>query len=527
MIVRNTRKGKNMNQNAITKIGRISLLFLLVVPVLVTTQKGWAQVRGKQHAHYKIIDTGSFGGPNSHMNLGAHILNNNGMLTGFADTAEPDPYAPDGCWDGDCLVAHTFRWSHGELTELGVVDGGPNSESNWLSENGLIAGDSQNGLLDPLVGFWQIRGVLWRGDETIDVGTLGGGYNSLARGVNTNGVVVGLSTTLVSDSNAMIMSFGLPYAFQTRAFRWKNGHIQDLGTLGGPDAMALGVNESGQIFGNSYTSFDASPVCGNPDFGFDALTTGAFLWQNGKMTNLGSLGGTCTNAIAINNRGQVIGYSFLAGDEVFHPFRWERGKLVDLGTLGGNQGVAQHLNESGDIVGWESLAGNEDIIHATLWSRGQITDLGAFEPDQCSVPFAINSRKQVVGLVSLNCDLNDDPSLRAFLWEPGSPMLDLNTLISPSLGIQLRNVATINDRGEMAAVAFFPDGNHRPVLLIPCDENDRESCLDSSSAIPSIKAPVSSTPRALTSSHLKSESIPMNLRARLAGIDKTRVHTPR
>jgi hypothetical protein len=129
MIVRNTRKGKNMNQNAITKIGRISLLFLLVVPVLVTTQKGWAQVSGKHHAHYKVIDTGSFGGPSSHLTLGAHILNNNGTFTGYADTTEPDPYAPDECWDGNCLVAHAFRWSHGKLTELGVVDSGPHEPS--------------------------------------------------------------------------------------------------------------------------------------------------------------------------------------------------------------------------------------------------------------------------------------------------------------------------------------------------------------------------------------------------------------
>jgi len=485
-----------------------------------------AQVRPR----YKVIDTGTFGGPSSHLTLGAHILNNNGTFTGYADTTEPDPYAPDECWDGNCLVAHTFRWSRGKLTELGVVGVGPNSESNWLSENGLIAGDSQNGLLDPLVGFWQIRGVLWRGNETIEVGTLGDGYNSLARGVNTNGVVVGLSTTLVADPNAMIMSFGLPYAFQTRAFRWKNGHIQDLGTLGGLDAMALGVNESGQIFGNSYTSSDPSPVCGNPDFGFDSLTTGAFLWQNGKMTNLGSLGGTCTNAITINNRGQVVGYSFLAGDAVFHPFLWERGKLVDLGTLGGNQGVAQRLNEAGDIAGWESLAGNEDVIHATLWSHGQITDLGAIEPDQCSVPFAINSRKQVVGFVSPNCDfINEDSPLSAFLWEPGQPMVDLNTLISPSLGIQLRNAVNINDRGEMAVVALFPDGNRRPVLLIPCAENDREGCLDSPSlsAVPSIKATFSSAPRSLTSSDLKSESVSRKLRAQLPGSVGTRVRTPR
>jgi hypothetical protein len=83
------------------------------------------------------------------------------MFTGFADTPQPDPYAPDGCWDGDGLVAHVSLWKNGELSDLGVLDAGPNSESNWLSENGLIAGDSQNGLLDPLVGAWQIRGVLW------------------------------------------------------------------------------------------------------------------------------------------------------------------------------------------------------------------------------------------------------------------------------------------------------------------------------------------------------------------------------
>ena len=59
-------------------------------------------------------------------------------------------------------------------------------------------------------------------------------------------------------------------------------------------------------------------------------------------------------------------------------------------------------------------------------------------------------------------------------------MVDLNTLISPGLGIQLRNVATINDRGEMAAVAAFANGDRRPVILIPCDDHDdnAEDCQD-------------------------------------------------
>ena len=188
-----------MNKNPISAIGGISLLAALIVAILLTAQEGLAQVSSKHHTRYKVIDTGTFGGPNGHMSLGAHILNNNGTFTGFADTSTPDPYAPDGCWDGDCLVA--------------VLAGGPNNESNWMSANGLIAGDSQDGLLDPLTGGWEIRGVLWKDGNIIDLGTLECGYESLARGVNSAGEVAGLSTTLVPDPNAMIFYFGLPFPF--------------------------------------------------------------------------------------------------------------------------------------------------------------------------------------------------------------------------------------------------------------------------------------------------------------------------
>lgn len=468
--------GGNTMKLVFSKVGSLVLLgFCALGPQLLGQVRNEA-ARLKHHTRYRVVDTGSFGGPNSHMSLGTPILNNQGMFTGFADTNVPDPYAPGGCWDGDCLVAHTSLWQNGKLTDLGSLEGGPNSESNWISENGQIAGDSQNGLLDPFGG-WQIHGVVWKQGQIFDVGTLRGGYDSLARAVNNDGVVVGLSTTLVPDLHSMIMDFGLPFEFQTRAYRWKNGVLKDLGTLGGPDAMALGINERGQIVGNSYVDFEKSPGCGT-------LTTGAFIWEKGKMHNLGSLGGTCTEVplttTAINNRGQVIGASFLPGDQVFHPFLWERDNLVDLGTLGGNFGYAVTLNQLGDVVGWQTRPGNDNVIHATLWSSGKITDLGALGPGQCSTPFAINGRKQVVG-TSGACDFND-PSLRAFIWEPGGQMVDLNTLISPNLGLQLRNVAAINEGGEMAVVAVFSNGDHRPVLLIPCSDLDldNEGCKDMS-----------------------------------------------
>ena len=305
-----------------------------------------------------------------------------------------------------------------------------------------------------MLGGPQGRGVLWgmwgRDGSIVILGTLGG-TQSLAGAINNNGQIIGVAANTNPDPNSL---FG--WATETRGFIWEKGVMRDLGTLGGSDASPSFINERRQVTGVSYVDSTLAPDLCGLDFHFP-IVTHPFFWQNGAMVD--------------------IGYSFLAGDETYHPFRWRQGKLIDLGTLGGTFGAATQLNEAGDIAGVESLAGNDNVIHATLWSRGQITDLGAFTPDQCSVSLGINSRKQVVGTVALGCDFNDDPSLRAFLWEPSGQMLDINTLISSSLGIQLRNATAINDRGEMTAVAWFADGSHRQVLLVPCNvQRTGEDC---------------------------------------------------
>src|SRR5215831_12650994 len=424
----------------------IALLFaLLTVPV--TAQKQPPTQERKIGHRYRFVDLGTFGGPTAYY-YGSdrisqvQVLNNRGMATGYASTSMPDPY-PDFCWDGDCFLAHAFLWENGSMTDLGALVDGVNSDARWITSNGLISGDSENGELDPLSpGFPEIRAVLWKNGRIINLGTLDGGYESVAHAVNTKGQVVGLSLNTIPDPNSIIGSFyGVGFQ-QTRAFLWQNGVMQDLGTLGtGTNAVALLINERGQVAGDSYTSTDPSPSCHYSNNVFP-LTTGGFLWEKGKMIDLGGLGGTCTLVSGLNNRGQVIGFSNLGGDEVFHAFRWDRAaepRLRDLGPLGGSFSTARAMNEAGDAVGDSALSGDQ-VTHATLWGHSSITDLGAVGTDQCSTGYSVNSSDQVVGISGPDCGFAE---ANAFLWERGGPMIDLNAFVPPSSDLHLRAGATI------------------------------------------------------------------------------------
>ena len=435
---------------------------------LVAQEQPTAAADRKPHRYRMVFLPGTFGGPDNHILLFSHILNSKGAFAGWSDTLLPDPFP--NCWDdGECIVARAFLFRNGQMTDLGALAPGFSSDTNWISPNGLVSGEAQTGqAADPSIGGWTMHGILWAHGRMIDVGTLDGGPISLTTGVNDAAEVSGFALNTVPDPFSM---FG---GNQTRAYRWKDGVMKDLGTLGGPDAMALRINQRGQIAGNSYINFDPSDLCG--------LRTGGFIWENGNMRDLGGFGGTCTMVSDMNDRGQVIGSSLLAGDQAQHPFLWEGGRLKDLGTSGGNIASPIAMNQTGDAVGFQTLPPDDAVIHAALWSNGQTHDLGALEPGGCSMAESVNSRRQVVGQNWTDC-IFDVTSLTAVISERGGPLVDLNTLIPPNSGVQLRNATNINDRGEIVVYATFPDGNKTLALLIPCNSDGPEAC--ENSALPS------------------------------------------
>jgi probable HAF family extracellular repeat protein len=457
-----------MRRHQQTGIAIFTLFAALAMPLGLAAQEEAAQAKKAQHHHYKLIDLGTFGGPQAYLpNLFLYdgfqirVLDNSGVVIGEADSPQPDPF-PNFCFT-DCFVSHTFRAEEGgELTDLGALPGGGSSAPFWMSRSGLIAGISQNGQTDPLVpGFPELRAVLWQNGGITDLGTLQGGYESWANAVNNKGEVAGMFTNTTPEPNSM---FGLGY--QTRAFFWQDGVMQDLGTLGGTDAWAFLINDRGQVVGWSYLSSVQNQGCWGA-FPTINIATGSFVWdkENG-MRNLGSLGGMCTTAMAINSRGQIAGISTFEGETAAHAFLWD-GSIHDLGgSFGGSSSQAFGINEAGEVVGFATLPG-DNTWHAALWSGiGNITDLGVIGGNfPCSSAHSINAKGQVVG------EAQDCPAFtfHSFLWEHGS-IFDLNDLIPPS-PLVLASAQTINDRGEIAGTAFDASFNGHAFLLIPCDDD--------------------------------------------------------
>jgi len=177
----------------------------------------------------------------------------------------------------------------------------------------------------------------------------------------------------------------------------------------------------------------------------------------------------------INDNGQVVGGSgtcatfntiYLYNLVTVHALLWEKGKATDLGNLGGKTGraggnIAYDINNQGQVVGNSDLAG-DTTFHAFVWTRRTgMQDLGTLSGDVASLSIGINDAGSVVG-ASLDANFN----LRAFLWEK-SVMTDLNTLIVGNSPLYLLSGCSINSRGEITGLGLTSTGEIHTYLATP------------------------------------------------------------
>jgi probable HAF family extracellular repeat protein len=292
----------------------------LLAPLLVTASTLWAQ-------SYVVTDIGALAGGTAigqKINLSGQAVGQSGKLYG--------------------VQTHAFFLDAGNLVDLGVLTGGDYSSAVDINTPGAIVGNSNTGV--------NVRAFLWDKSKGLqDLGTLSGDTGSRAFAINDGGQVVGYS----SGPNGVA------------AVSWKGKAVTSLGNLpGGNTSEAYGISLAGSIVGVASTSSGDKH---------------AVLWKNsGGIQDLGTLPGDMTSqANRINNPGDAVGSSTGPGgtSAVLWP---SGGSIQNLGTLGGDFSDALDLNDHGEVVG---TSGG----HAFYWSTSsnKMQDLNNLIPASSNV----------------------------------------------------------------------------------------------------------------------------------------------
>lgn len=206
----------------------------------------------------------------------------------------------------------------------------------------------------------------------------------------------------INDAGQIAGWADTPNGLDVHPFLYGDGVMTDLGTLGGSSGFVNAMNAAGQVVGLA--------SIGHVD-GHDVYH--AFLYGNGVMMDLGTLGGSTSEALDVNDAGEAVGYAYLADDGTHHAFLYSDGVMHDLGTLGGSYSTARAVNAAGQVVGDSAIAGDQ-AVHAFLYTDGAMIDLDT-TGGEGSTAVDINDAGDVVGSVATAEDFRE----HAFLYRDG------------------------------------------------------------------------------------------------------------
>jgi probable HAF family extracellular repeat protein len=325
------------------KNSSLALIATMAVSALALAVPGRAVAQDQQKSQnrpvlYTVVDLGTLGGSG----VTASSINERGWAVGAANLPHD-------------LNGHAFLWRDGRMADLGAL-GGLNSFAAVVKTNrGLIPGATETASHDPLSEdfcfFDQIntpptkptclicRGFVWRDGVMTPLPTLGGA-NGFANSVNNHGEVVGWAVTSTQDPNCV-----LPQVLDYEAVVWGPGtaDIRALPPLPGDKVSLAFANNDRLVAGYS-------GPCVPPS----ALIAGGrgVIWEQGHATLLPTLGGTITVTSEFNSQGQLTGNSTLKGDGFLHAFLWQKGVMTDLGVLRGDTNSnGNGINDLGQVVG--------------------------------------------------------------------------------------------------------------------------------------------------------------------------------
>jgi probable HAF family extracellular repeat protein len=268
--------------------------------------------------------------------------------------------------------------------------------------------------------------------QLVELSPLPGEKDSFAACINNKGDIVG------SSGHRPVM--------------WRNGKIEALPIPRNADSASAGyINDLGT-------------VAGNLDYGHNVWH--AAMWENGKCRDLGTLGGTRSEAKAINNRNQVVGFSGTKNNKTYlRAFLYSDHRMTDLGTLGGEDSDASAINDLGDIVGTASTA--EGQSHVVLWRGEQSKRQG--KPDDLSraIPnFSYATAISNSGIIAGGIEEESSPKV----WPCFQFERNRLHVFRPPTGYVHVGISSMNQHGVMVGAynksSAVPNPDYRPCIII-------------------------------------------------------------